>query len=166
MRYAGIGSRKTPTEILTLMAMIARVLCTHGWILRSGGALGADKAFYIGAANQTEIMSPWNGYNGFQGSPSKEAIELASKYHPNWQACSQGARKLHGRNSEILLGKDLNTPVEMVICWTPKGLITGGTGLALRIAQDRNIPIFNLATCDKNEPLDYAQLISLEEQQC
>ena len=48
------------------------------------------------------------------------------------------------RNACQILGMDGETPVSMVICWTPKGLRTGGTGQALRIAEAFNIPIFDL----------------------
>lgn len=50
------------------------------------------------------------------------------------------------RNSYQVLEKDLNTPVEFVLCWTKDGKASGGTGQAMRIAKDKNIPIFNLKT--------------------
>lgn len=31
-----------------------------------------------------------------------------------------------------------------VVCWTSDGKDSGGTGQALRIARDRNIPVYNL----------------------
>ena len=43
--YAGIGSRKTLPEILFLMSKIAIFLSENNYILRSGGANGADEAF-------------------------------------------------------------------------------------------------------------------------
>lgn len=47
--YAGVGSRETPPQVLAVMRSAARVLASRGWILRSGGALGADSAFEAGA---------------------------------------------------------------------------------------------------------------------
>ncbi len=49
--YAGIGSRKTPEEILVIMTHIAVRMRNLGWVLRSGCALGADTAFENGAGN-------------------------------------------------------------------------------------------------------------------
>ncbi len=46
--YAGIGSRKTPPEMMSLMTDLAARLEEQGWILRSGGAIGADSAFQLG----------------------------------------------------------------------------------------------------------------------
>jgi hypothetical protein len=48
------------------------------------------------------------------------------------------------RNCQQVLGQNLNLPVDFVVCWTKDGGKTGGTGQALRIADDLNIPIYNL----------------------
>jgi hypothetical protein len=45
----------------------------------------------------------------------------------------------------IILGHDLDTPVEFVICWTYKGNLKGGTALGMKIAAAHGIPIYNLA---------------------
>lgn len=146
--YAGIGSRETPANILVLMEKVARRLRALGYTLRSGGAAGADSAFENGADSNKEIFLPWSGYNGnrsvLAGTFSKEEMMLAEKFHPNWQACSQGARKLHARNVQIILGQNGGNPVDFVICWTRDGLASGGTGQAIRIANSYGIPIFNL----------------------
>ena len=44
--YAGIGSRETPEEVLHVMISLGKALCKQGWGLSSGGAPGADQAFY------------------------------------------------------------------------------------------------------------------------
>lgn len=147
--YAGIGSRETPAHILTIMSDIGQILGNCGYTLRSGAAIGADSAFeqYLGTIHHREIFLPWSRYNGhpskFRG-PSPEALEMAASIHPNWAACSQGARKLHGRNMHIMLGQKLDSPVEFVICWTPDGRASGGTGQALRVAARYHIPVYNL----------------------
>ena len=74
----------------------------------------------------------------------QQAIDIAEAFHPNWDACSDAVRKLHGRNAQIVLGSVLNEPVEFVICWTPDGKASGGTGLAIRMAEGLDIPVFNL----------------------
>jgi hypothetical protein len=76
------------------------------------------------------------------------AQEIARKYHPAWNNLSHAAKKLMTRNTFQILGYDLNTPVSFVVCWTLGGKIQGGTGQALRIAKDMNIPIFNLYNKD------------------
>lgn len=150
--YAGIGSRKTPEESLEQIRVIAYVLAQSGFVLRSGGAKGADTAFERGcdlAGGEKQIFLPWNGFEGKKSSDkgiyseiSPLALEIASKIHPTWNRLSQGAQKLHARNCHQILGPDLETPVHFVVCWTPG---TGGTEQALRLARQRAIPIINLA---------------------
>ena len=143
---------------------LAKKLAESNWILRSGGAPGADSAFADGIKhlpnlkNYQEIYIPWNGFNGLkedhengiylENNPMAE--EIANKYHPVYGKLSQTAKKLMCRNGYQILGKDLKTPSKFIICWTRDGAIektnrdTGGTGQALRIAIANNIPIYNL----------------------
>lgn len=150
--YAGIGSRKTPTDVCELMSSLASQLRKLGWHLRSGHADGADKAFEAGAGAEAEIFLPWSGFDKTQAGgkfivPDITANHerIAREHHPNWSACSQGAKLLHIRNVCQVLGADLKTPSRMVICWTPNGQRGGGTGQALRIADSFHVPIFDLA---------------------
>lgn len=143
--YAGIGSRETPQEFLDLFTKVAKYLSTKDCVLRSGGAKGSDKAFELGATNK-EIYLPWKGFEGNNSNlivEDEKAFEIAAKYHPRWNYLSQGARRLQARNSHQILGWDLNSPSDFVICWTKGGKGNGGTGQALRIARDYKIPVFD-----------------------
>jgi hypothetical protein len=156
--YAGIGSRETPPKVLKQIENIATYLClVQNYILRSGGAPGADSAFEAGASDKKEIYLPWRNYN-CNGSELYEveddALELAAKYHPGWETLSSGAQLLHARNVYQILGKSLNNPVRYVVCWTKDGKASGGTGQAMRIAMDKKILIFNLFN---KEQFEYMQ---------
>ena len=152
LTYAGIGARKTPPSVLTAMTVMAGWLARQGWHLNSGGAAGADSAFAEGAAaGQRTLYLPWPGYNGCAGpdcqvpSPSdlESCMAIAARLHPAWDRCSPAVRKLHARNAAIL-GVGLDRPVDAVVAWTPGGAITGGTGMAIRMAMEACIPVLNL----------------------
>lgn len=156
MYYAGIGSRQTPAEWLEWFTLLAERLAANGFILRSGGADGADSAFWLGAGVHSEVYLPWKGFNHSASELyyiMPEAFEMAKHYHPAWNRCSPAARKFHARNCYQVLGYDLATPSKFVVCWTPGGKIAGGTGQALRIAEDKGIPIFNFGS-DVNKTRD------------
>lgn len=140
--YAGIGSRETPVDVLEYMRDTAMRLHAAGYILRSGGAEGADTAFESGSGGSREIFRSRNC--------TPEAEVMAASYHPNWPACRMGARMLHGRNCMIVLGKDVlePVPVDFIICWTQRGAVVGGTGQALRMANALDIEVFNLGIED------------------
>lgn len=145
--YCGIGSRKAPENILKFITSVSSILENCDYILRSGSALGCDKAFENGVKDKRnkEIFvhsdaKPWS-------------FETVKKYIPNdrpqtfdsWQPYVKG---LLARNMMQVLGEDGNSPVDFVVCWTRVGDYktseVGGTGYALRCAIDRGIPTYNL----------------------
>lgn len=148
--YAGIGSRETPSSVCDLMTRIAHKLEDRGLILRSGGADGADQAFANGVTERTNkrIYLPWVGFNNacgvYMGSMMDDAAVIAKSYHPRWSSLSRGAKSLITRNTFQVLGDDLKSSADFIICWTKDGKASGGTGQALRIARTFNIPVFNL----------------------
>lgn len=149
--YAGIGARNTPDEVLDVMFDIADELEQLGYILRTGGALGADTAFYDGVIDKSnvELYLPWKGYNGYDAKviPITEAsLDIAKLYHPNWSSCKPAVQKLHARNNNIILGRDVIniSPVDFVICYTKNGTGQGGTGQAIGVADGYLIPVFDL----------------------
>lgn len=157
-RYAGIGARDTPPEVLVQMTTIARIAAEDGWLLRSGRAGGADSAFELGcdrANGKKEIWLPWRGFNQSKSphylvtgtAQCDQALAIAASLHPAWERCKRAARLLHARNVLQILGGDFHTPVDRVICWTPNSAICGGTATALRLAQQYDIESVNLANC-------------------
>lgn len=148
--YAGIGSRETPINVMERMKRLGTDLAKQGYCLRSGGAPGADTAFEEGCdlvSGAKEIYLPWRGFNGRNSllyNTPPEAFVLAEKFHPNWHRCSDAAKKFHARNMSQVLGQDLKTPSEFIVCWTKEGKMIGGTSQALRVAEHYNIRIINL----------------------
>jgi len=146
--YTGIGARITPPNILQLMTAIAQKLSGMNYMLRSGGAMGADTAFEMGAEGNKMIFTAQHS--------TIEAEAIAAKYHPAWGKCSAFVRKLHGRNTFQILGLNLIEPSNFLICWTPDGCVshaerkykTGGTGTAISIANAYNVPVHNLQRAD------------------
>ena len=148
LAYAGIGSRDTPLLVLKLMRQCATKLHSMGYILRSGGAKGADTAFELGVPDdRKEIFLPWPNFNCHDSEytePSLEAFVVASQHHPAWERCGGSARALHARNVHQVLGDNLVKPVKFILCYTMDGKDSGGTGQAIRIARARNIPVINM----------------------
>jgi hypothetical protein len=142
--------------------------------LRSGHAEGADQAFESGARlneEDMEIYLPWAGFNNAPRNDPRyivpefttELMMLAAHHHPAWDRLTPAAQKLMARNGCQVLGQDLATPADCIICWTKDGKWVGGTSQALRIAAAYNVPFFNLAL---PRDLDLLQeFIQLKEKQ-
>ena len=153
--------------------------------MRSGAANGADTAFEI--ANTTmeitenrgsrkEIYLPWKGYNNSMSQLhpvnypfTQIEHEFTAYHHPAWDKCSPSAKLLHCRNTRIVLGMEALHGKQVVaskfiVCWTPQGLMTGGTAQALRIAKTCNIPVINLGRA--TNPKELEQLVlDIDERQ-
>lgn len=141
--YAGIGSRNTPDHIQNIMTRLATKLEQEGWILRSGGAEGADSAFERGVMRpqaNAEIYLPWYKFPAKPKDPRVQPrIAGSQPQFINYQTLptAQAARQtvpiyndsyvgrqdwwfdLMARNAMQILGSDLNTPSKMVIAYTP-----------------------------------------------
>jgi len=148
--YTGIGSRETPKHILQVMTDIASYLADRGWTLRSGGAQKADQAFQLGAKKK-EIYLPKDGFEGWRVDNKEFFVPEYDEYyprlyHPKFKSLSADGRLFMSRNTNQILGKDINNPVltDVVFCWTWNGSDAGGTGQAIRIANDLKIPVLNL----------------------
>jgi hypothetical protein len=152
--YTGIGSRQTPSETIKLIHSISKKMNEMNFLLRSGGADGADSAFEEFSTNK-EIYLPWDGFNGrnhdgesyfdyLQCPAWSLAKTSVDAFHPKPESLSAAGRRLMARNSMQIFGRDYKTPTNVVICWTKGGKDVGGTSQALRIARSAGIPILNL----------------------
>lgn len=167
--YTGVGSRETPVKIKQQMGYMACELARNGYILRSGGANGADIAFQrgcdIGNTRAKEIYIPWASYGPTDDvlemgiivpKMGKKLMGILKNIHPNYENLSVQAKKLHGRNIFQVIGYHKpRVYSSFLLCWTPDGaesadqcsIKTGGTATAIRMASKLKIPIFNF----KNE---------------
>lgn len=149
--YTGVGSREIPDEMYAILQESAKELCTqYGYTVRTGCAIGSDQAFREAVPQNVVIYTPDNvrRYNNYH-----VAREIAQQIHPKWKNLrSEYVRKLHTRNVYQVLGCDLNTPSEFLLCYTNDGCVdgsktsvdTGGTGQAIRIAHRFGVPIINI----------------------
>ena len=163
--YAGIGSRETPKDVCNKMTEIASLLEKQDFVLRSGGAEGADHAFEIGISDplMMDIYLPYINFNNKSGSKyifistfdhsNYKAAYESLKYHPRGFNMSHGTKVMMIRNYFQACGLVNQSNSSFVICWTPKGANgytikttydDGGSGQCIRIAAAHNIPVYNL----------------------
>jgi len=159
MYFTGVGSRKTPRPMGAILSDYAAVLGAAGYIGRSGAAEGADTDIEAGLDRVRAKKEIYLHRKGASGHPSQlfgvtqEAFDIAKTLHPVWESLTETAKKLHGRNVYQVLGRALNRPSQLLICWTPDGMESarertrnsGGTATAIALAERHQIPVFNLA---------------------
>lgn len=169
--YTGIGSRETPENICRLMKDIAAAAAVKGYTGRSGGADGADDAFeqgFLAVAGtlsddnpaEFDVFVPWKRFNGRFAKKHKRhniimsgddfrAFEIMRTIHPVYKKggrLSHGAEKLHTRNIFQVLGRDLDTPSDFLVCYAKpgNGCIAGGTNTAWQLALRHGVDCYNL----------------------
>jgi hypothetical protein len=178
MYYAGIGSRETPPTMGSIMTQLAAKMEKDGWILRSGGARGADTFFEDGVTeNQHKqiFIHKENAhgrrhsvrcgvFNAQRYADYDEAVRIASEVHPRWARLNDSAQQLHARNVYQVLGPGLapSTYSKLLVCWgipDIHGVPEGGTRTAWKIAEMYGIPRFNLVNqSDRSRIKRYAEV--------
>lgn len=124
------------------MSRIATLLEEKGYVLRSGGAKGADSAFESGVSNPSmkEIYKT--------GDCEEWCLNVVAHYVPSdrppLNKMKPFIQKLLGRNMKQVFGPRGDSNSKLVICWTSDGKDSGGTGYAIRAARDNGIPVYNL----------------------
>lgn len=166
--YAGIGSRETPDNILNQMRKVGSFLADRGYILRSGGAKGADKAFEKGCdlvKGHKEIWHPDGLFFPLNDWATDKASSVCWEYP--LEKMKAYTIKLITRNMYQVFGEsenfDKDNKVDFVVYWCKgnpleKGRDSGGTRYAVRVAHEANIPTFNLRT-EKKEFASFLQEI-------
>ena len=101
-------------------------------------------------------------------SISDQATQIAKETYEKcfgegqWDHLKHGTKRLLSRNTHQVLGLDLKTKSDFVICWTPDGIEhwqhrtrnSGGTGQTVALASMLDIPVFNLKNHSSNRKLD------------
>lgn len=153
--YAGIGSRDIDEDmdLFHKLVGLGESFAKLGYILRSGGADGADSAFEIGcdlASGKKEIYLPWRYFNENTSDlvlePTKELEEITRSIYTRYDMSSRAVQKLHMRNVLQILGQpSIGPKSSFVICWTDRANSdTGGTRFGIALAEKYHIPVINL----------------------
>lgn len=152
LAYAGIGSREITEREGHIIRKTAAKLSKH-FVVYSGNADGADIAFQKGSWGKCVLMLPWPRFNDnkYPISDCLDSYVLGTPdagldYHPAPERLSSGQAKLMSRNFYQINGYGEYPMVSFVLCCaqpTPGG-VAGGTGQAVRIAKDYDIPVINI----------------------
>jgi hypothetical protein len=154
--YAGIGARVIDPDTTIEFIKIGRQLAQMNFALRSGGTEGSDLAFEQGAKDsngEMEIFLPWTEFNHNKSSlilPQiipDAIVEIASTLYPRWYSANNAAQRLHARNVQQILGKNLDEESAFVVCYTDRSYTDpsafGGTMFGIKLAERYNIPVYN-----------------------
>jgi hypothetical protein len=157
-----IGSREAPKDICDLFTELGVEVRERGWWARSGHAQGIDYASECGALKRCIVYLPWESFNRQKemlGIPRTqplrdEVLEIVYKHEAYAKNLKDAVKLIKSRNVYQVLGEDLESPSDIVVCWTEEGKVVGGTGLAIKIATANDIPIINVGDPNVASHLD------------
>ncbi len=151
--YAGIGNREISgardgdhgLPVAKVLAHLGIELEKLGYTLYSGGAKGCDSAFASGvSAEHCRIFTA--------DDATDETRAMARAHKLPCEILLGRKLDLYAREANQILGADLQSPVDFVLCYTRDGCEshetrsekTGGTGYAIELANRRGIPVINV----------------------
>lgn len=149
------------------LAPFAKKLSDMGYTVRF---LQGSKAA-AGISDQLKKAEPFFFFKKTElpifGYTTPEAIELTGRYQPNWGGVEYTVRPIAAVNANLVLGKNLRSPAELVVLWSPDGITSSRQrtartryfGVAVTIAEWYGVPCFNV-----NNPESKAALIEYLKQ--
>ncbi len=158
--YTGMGARNPKNTIKEVIEYIAATLAEKDFILYSGGSPGCQVCFEKGCDKKNgmkNIFIPWKDYNNSNSPLISWGRKLTSATEPlvnDWKRMAPEVRYLHIRNTQMLLGYNLDKPSKLIICWFP--YLSYEYGTIVNYANLFHIPIFNIyIATDLKYILDY-----------
>lgn len=167
MPYVGTGNKDAPAHILERATKLAKLLESHGYMLRSGGKSNMDGSpgiedAFENAVTRKEIHLPWKGFGNKESRftwTDDKARELAKKFNEAYDGLSRVIQTFLAQDIRMVFGDKLNSPALFLVIWSEDGVEdlsertqrTGNMGNMLAIANKLRIPVFNLgkADCEK-----------------
>jgi len=135
--YAGLGCKDVSEGAEGVITQVAKGMYQSGYNLRTGSNTGAQKAFVKGAGKY-DIVNP------FQYNISQYAFDLAQGNAPRWSTLSQPMKKVLASQAHIILGDNLDTPVQLVLMWENND-DSDAARFVRRLAASYYIPVYNLS---------------------
>ena len=167
--FTVIGSRGIrATDIADFIKAAQSIHNTGKALFRSGHAMGCDYLAEIALAlngasfdEKHEIYLPHEGFN--RGDPNLNPWHIDASQLPNYEEATtmtreavpffpkltDFARRAYIRNTYQVLGQDLRSPSQAVVCWAEwrdeqHRWVKGGTASAVNMARLHNVPVINL----------------------
>ena len=151
-----------PKEVGEKLLELTKALATKGFIFRYNGD---NDPIFKDILNSDSIIVdsylPWKKFNTDAPNvkmvrPVEQAYKHASYYHKGFPKLPNNVRTILARDVHVLLGEDCRRAVSFMIAYTSDGCeskdkinfkTTGNVSFPIAIAEEVNIPIFNI----KNE---------------
>lgn len=159
------ATTKIPDSVLEKMKELAKVLSQRGFTYRHLGAHDDVVQNDILTAEGVKVESyrPWKKFNPNIEHPAnpeltEKSYGIAVNSHRAFATLPSPVRAILATNVQLLLGRDCNNPLDLLITYSDCGSEALGKGVDYKIlknltfmykvCEDSNIPVFNLKKDD------------------
>jgi len=165
-----------PKEIGEKLKELTKALATKGFIFRYNGDNEPIFKSILDADNIiVDTYLPWKKFNTDAPNikmvrPVEIAYKHASYYHKGFPKLPNNVRTILARDVHVLLGEDCRRAVSFMIAYTPDGCeskskidfkTTGNVSFPITIAEEVNIPVFNIKNADAiNRLIEYLKTLN------
>ena len=158
-RYVVISGNDTPTGDASEKAMrLVGAFERAGFIVRTGGLKGIDDVV-TSTTQKAELHLPFKNFNQKESASqfsNELCIEFARRFAPDLDSMPNVPKAILAKNPRLVLGKNLNSPAQLVIVWSDDGAEhpsecgprSGNAGHIVKIANHTGIRVINLKRPD------------------
>lgn len=151
-------NKECPIDSSTIQPVIDRLNELH-FTVRAGGDGVPLTDHFEREVHNLELHLPWKNFNDKNSIHTfnpDNAFFIAKLYMPTYESMKDGVKPILARNSRLVMGAKMNSPILFLITWTPDGvehsrdksMKTGTSAHVISIASALRVPIFNLARPD------------------
>lgn len=159
------GQEAVPLEQYETIIKLAKVLFTKGYCFRYNGDKNNPLALAILNLenSKSEIFLPWKSFNDefnkpVKAYPSEEAYGIALNNHIKFKEFKPATRAVFSSNIHVMLGAECKEPLDLllvhnldgseVLAQKPDYKKLGNSAFFLKICNECNIPVYNIAKDD------------------
>lgn len=166
--YVGAGSSNTPSDVLSLMSQVARVLSSKGITLRCSEQSVADRAFIQGAQGRffsyvpqhpiddsldqaNAVYTPYSPWAiASETDPSSGSATFARSLDPKFLMLPEAEKRWEVVANSLIYSLDRESVAKMLICWSQPG---DHVERYLKKAVKAGVPVYNLAQAEHRETI-------------
>jgi len=141
--YSVVGPKSSPSHWNTMLTRMAIYFEDSGYILRTRGRDGFEKAAVDGIdLSHNKVIIPGNQWHT---TPSKLCYEIAWDNASRWLDLNEHEKTRRAYIVQVLLGHKLNSKSKFLITYTEDDYTSEEVTFAIRVARTFEIRTFDLA---------------------
>lgn len=168
IKYALAVDKSFPAQYNKIIGRCVRYLRKQNCTVRVNNRYQTEQLAIRDSGGKCEVFSAFSeDYGaitaGLDNRDEKyyEAIDFVKKYCPEYNSLVRGKQAQLIVVARLMLGINLNEPVDFVVCHTKNGYGIGEMALLIKVAREYNIPVFDSGYYNEYESDDMEEQLKV-----